>query len=258
MILPSSNLDLENNIFSTLSLVYNKMINGTTGLGSNIAQLVSYTTGNGTITLPDNFTHLLILMGGWGGWGGGSDGSGYGAWGWAGGAFILALRTKSQLTGNSLSYSIGSGGVGWGSGQPGSNGGNTTLTGSGVDLTASGGHGGHRGTSSRWGNDGLGVAPVIQYTNDIGITGANGGSYASGYPTQTTFTFFGLGKGGINGPESGAGSYDGVAGSPGYYYNNYLSSTDGSCSGGGGVGGYHSGTGGLGASGFLRIYYFYN
>jgi len=64
MILPSSNLDLENNIFSTLSLVYNKLINGATGLGSNIAQLVSYTTGSGTITLPDNFTHLLILMGG--------------------------------------------------------------------------------------------------------------------------------------------------------------------------------------------------
>lgn len=253
----SDNIDLQNNIFSTLTLAYNKLLN-VSGLGANIASLAEYITGSGTITLPTNFTHILIIMGGGGGGGGGADGTAYGSGGGGAGAFVLGMRAKAELTGTTLSYSIGVGGAGGTAGNPGSNGSATTLTGSGVNLTAGQGYGGHRGTSARGGNTGAGGTPTTQLTKDIGIAGANGGSYSSGYPVQTTFTFFGIGKGGINGPDQGAGSYDGVGGTAAYLNNNYLSSLDGSCSGGGGVGGYHSLTGGDGADGFLKIYYFYN
>lgn len=260
MNLPNSTLDLENDILNTLTLSYNRLLNASSWLGANIAQLASYTSGSGTITLPSNFTHILIIMGWGGGGGGGSDGTAYGSGGGGAWAFILWMRSKSELTWTSLSYSIGSWGSGWTAWNPWSNGWNTTLSGSNISLTAWGGYGGHRWTSARGGNTWYGGTATTQLTKDLWITGADGGNYNSGagYPVQTSFTFFGIGKGGINGPDQGAGSYDGVGGTASYSNNNYLSSLDGSCSGGGGVGGYHSLTGGNGAKGFLRIYYFYN
>jgi len=254
----NDNINIEDNIFSNLSLVLTKLSGASSGLGTNIASLAEYVTGSGTITLPANFTHILILMGGPGGGGGGANGTAYASGGGGSGAFVMAIRSKEELTGTTLSYSIGSGGVGGTAGNDGGYGADTTLTGSGITLTAGHGWGGHKGTSATRPIMGAGGTATTQLSKDIGINGTSGSSYSSGYPEQTYCTFFGIGKGGICGADSGAGNYDGVGGSPVFTNNNYLTSIGGSCSGGGGVGGYHSLTGGAGASGFIKIYYFYN
>lgn len=264
MNLPNSNLDLENDIFSVLGLAYNKLLNGTTGLGANIAQLASYTTGSGTITLPTNFTHLLIIMWGGGGGGGGSDGTGYGAGAGGGWAFILALRAKTELTWTSLSYSIGTGWTGGTAGNPWNTGSATTLSGSWVSLTAGQGYGGHRGTSARGGGTSSGGTPITQNTNDIGINGTDGAVWTSGATNNTSAAFFGIGRGGMNGSESGMGNAGNgsawvpIPYSPYLGTQHFLDSLDWtSCGWGGAYGGYNF-RGWNGANGFLRIYYFYN
>ena len=259
----SDNIDLQNNIFSTLTLAYNKLLN-VSGLGANIASLAEYITGSGTITLPTNFTHILIIMGGGGGGGGGSDGTGCASGGGGAGAFILGMRAKAELTGTTLSYSIGTGGSGGTAGNPGNNGSATTLTGSGVNLTAGQGYGGHRGTSARGGNTGAGGTPITQLTKDIGIAGGDGTSWSSGATNSSASAFFGICRGGMNGSEAGMGnSGDGAAGTPVPYspyqqLQHFRTALDGTGSGGGGVYGPYSAAGGDGADGFLKIYYFYN
>lgn len=264
MNLPNSNIDLENNIFDTLTLSYNKLLNSATWLGANIAQLASYTTGYGTITLPTDFTHILIIMGGWGGGGGGSNGTGYGAWGGGAGAFIMAMRAKSELTWTSLSYSIwagGSGGTAW---NPWGNGSATTLTGSWVNLTAGQGYGGHRGTSVRGGNTGYGGTAITQLAKDIWINGWPWTNYNSGGTSSSTSAFFWICRWGMNWSESGMwNSGWGCAWVPIPYsiyqqFQHYLDGLDWTGCGWGGAYGGTSFRWGYWATWFLRIYYFYN
>lgn len=264
MNLPNSTIDLENNILDVLTLSYNKILNSAKWLGANIAQLASYTSGSWTITLPSNFTHILIIMG-WGGWGGGgSDWTWYGAGGWGGGALIIAMRAKEELTWTSLSYMIWNWGSGWTAWNPWSSGSATILTGSGVNLTAWQWSGGHKWASWRDGWTWVWWIPITQLPKDIWINWWDGTSYFSWYADSSSIGFYWMCRWGMKGSESGMQNTGWwCAGVPKAYivyqqYQHYLDWMDWTGCGGGGAYGGIAYRWGNWWNWFLRIYYFYN
>lgn len=199
---------------------------------SAVAQMVTdtYTSGNGSFTVPRGVTELTIELWGGGGGGGGSSTNNLGGGGGGGGAYLKT--TLAVSSGQSIAYTVGAGGnAGAANGGSGANGGGTTFG----TYTAGGGTGGSgSGNSSGGGAGGTASGGDI---NTSGTAGGNGGKRG------------GDGGAGANGGAGGNGSTNGAGGV-------------GSAPGGGGGGGERSTgwgasnyAGGAGARGEIRVSY---
>ena len=203
------------------------------------------TTGSFSITVP-SWANCMYVSGAGGG-GGGNASHGLG-----GGGGMSINRTRYAVTGGvTLSGSIGTGGAGATSynaspsNVPGTNGGNTVLTGV---VTLYGGYGGGNHPTSQW------------YGGAGGGAGSTSGGIRMlmGYGGTPTSIYIG---------GNGGDSLFGKGGKGGYYPNNYggITSVNGSngigFGGGGGGGGTDSNnnitTGGTGSQGFLAIEFAY-
>jgi len=210
-------------------------------------------TLSGTFPVPCGVTSVTVeLYGGGAGGGGGADGSNGGVFcgnnrgGGGGGGGAYTIITINVTPGSVFNYSVGAGGCGGNGegecddGDNGTNGGNTTVSGTDaggtpVNLSAGGGQGGRRGNSN--GN----------------VGGTSTGGTASGGTTNTAGTGGGGAQpegsriGGIGG--AGAGPLGGAGGTAGVN-----TSTPGATYGGGGGGGGDS-NGSRGAPGAILITY---
>jgi len=162
---------------------------------------------------------------------------------------VTSAGTGSAIT---LSIGVGSGGAGSSSGTNGATGGNTTVTGTGITLTASGGSGGQNtGTGGAGGS-----TSACTTGGGVGYAGGNGGTGAS----PSTFPGGGGGGGSAgatgDGSAGGAGAYlsvgsggsgDALGGTGGL--DGGAGAQAGSAPGGGGGGGSNNGGNGPGASG---------
>lgn len=177
----------------------------------------AYTTGSGTFTVPADVTNLYVSVCGAGGGGGG--GSDYGSGGGGSGGWYVEQQL-SVTPGQVLSYSVGAGGTGSGSGTAG---GNTTFG----SLTCTGGAGGTRDARGVNGTPaGQEGQPGSLYTGVGGVAGQGGSTpFGSG------------GNGGIGGGPGGSGPAGGSA--SGY--------------GSGGGGGCNNASGGNGTGGYINI-----
>jgi len=201
---------------------------------SSFAQIVSTYTTTGSWTVPDGATQVTVEIWGAGGAGGGSNFSGYGGGGGGGGGY--SIKTFSVTAGQTINYTIGTGGTA-SSGNNGNAGGGSSLihTPSSTSLTANGGGGGSRNGTLTGGTGGTGGTASGGDTNATGSNGTVGS--ATG------------GNGGNSGNTPGSGGA-GVTNGNG---------SSGVLSGGGGGGGERNGTtnrsGGAGANGQVRITY---
>lgn len=185
------------------------------------AQTTQTFTVSGTFTVPSGVTEIIAECWGAGGAGGGSTQNNRGGSGGGGGGYCTNSFTVTP--GQSISYTVGSGGTG--STGNGTAGGATSI----LSLIANGGGGGgaNRGVAGSGGS-------------------ASGGSTNISGGTGTT--------GGNSGGDGGVGA-NGGAGGDGATNNN---GGDGSTPGGGGGGGERSSSnrsGGNGASGLVKISY---
>jgi len=227
-------------------------------------------TGNGTLTIDKAGLADIFIAGGGGG--GGSAGSG-------GGAGAYFINAGIYLPAGSYTVTIGGGGAGGagGTNNPGTDGGDSHLSGSitlvgmrggkGAGFGSTGGGFGNNGGSGGGSSNGLpgyGVAFQGWYggSNTAGSTGSGGGGASAAgisggaggagssntYATGTSTTYCGGGGGGINaGGAGGAGG--GGAGSSGGAGTAGTANTGG----GGGGGGGGSAAGGAGGSGVLIV-----
>ena len=139
----------------------------------------------------------VMIVGGGGG-GGGTQGTGSNGYGGGGGAGGVILREKFRIADGNYGVVVGNGGAGNTSGNPGSNGGNSSL----FSLTSQGGGGGG------WTNDNAG-------TIQVGSTGASGGGAAGGDTggyRQGGENVDGQGHNGGQGTGNTAGDYGGNGG----------------------------------------------
>jgi hypothetical protein len=188
------------------------------------AQVFDSTPGTKTFTVPCDVTSLTVKVWGAGGAGGGSSSNNNGGSGGGAGGYATAKITVGS--GQSIIYTVGSGGTG-SSGSSGTNGGNTTF----LTLSANGGVGGNLNT------------------------GAGGvGGTASGGTTNTAG-----GSGGIGGGNTGGNGGNASSGGSGGAGNNNGNGLDGNAPGGGGGGGERGGgsnrSGGNGGNGRIEITY---
>lgn len=229
-------------------------------MGLNIGGGINF---GGGITLtkgPDEFTvNYLVVAGG----GGGSGGFNTPYAGGGGGAGGLIESSQNILSGVTYTITIGAGGS---PGQIGTDGSNTTFTGTGINLTAlGGGRGGASnsvtgnnggsgggGGSALGGNGGSGGGTGLQPSSasgGFGNNGGNGGGYQAGG---------GGGAGGIGSVGAhGAGRSVAVPGATATYaQGGYDYLTPGTAnSGNGGAGSQYQGTSTSGASGVFVIWY---
>jgi len=179
-----------------------------------------YTTGSGTFTVPADVTKLSINMcGAGGGAGGGSDyGSGGGG---SGGWYLNEEMTVSP--GQTISYSIGTGGTGGAAGT------STTFS----TLTCTGGTAGSRDNS--------------------GVGGTPNGMSPDGEKMNNRSSNFGENAGGRGGSTPyGVGGQGGVGGGPGY---SGSVGSNGTGYGSGGGGGGNNKSGGNGTGGYIKVYW---
>jgi len=231
-----------------------------TGLGT--PNQVVYTSGTQTWSIPSGVTQVEVEMvgGGGGGGGGGTTNNGYynGAGGGAGGYARFVVNT---VTSGSLTITVGAYGAYGASGATGANGstgGNTTVTGTGVSVTAyggGGGNGGNNGTGAAYrvpppgiGGSATATTSTAIVGNFVGISGGSGqtsgvdlAGAAAGSNGGTSY-FGGCGIGVVQNQPSTATAISGDAPSNAY--------------GGGGGGGRYSANGGNGAGGVVIITYF--
>lgn len=208
-------------------------------------QVISATT---SCDIPLNTPYTVEA---WGAGGGGGSRINGGAGGGGGGAYCMltGLAIGSSIT---LTVGIGGGGTGSSSGNNGTVGGNTTVTGTGITVTASGGFGGQ--------SDGTGGAggstSACTTGGGVGYAGGNGGTGAS----PSTFPGGGGGGGsagatgdgstggtGTSAAQGSGGSGDAAGGNGGR--NAAASAQAGNAPGGGGGGGSDNGAQGPGAGG---------
>lgn len=224
--------------------------------------LVSYTSGNGTWTVPAGVTTIeLLMVGGGGGGGGNSGGASYNDGAGGGGAGGLVYKQNYTVTpGAVLNYSIGAAGTA-GNSSKGVDGGNTSFD----TLIAYGGGGGgmgggNSGTTAQGNNGGQGGGSVNYPSALAGGTATQPGSATSGFgnagsPASSINQQSG-GGGGAGGP-GGIASYaitsdmrSSGAGGPGLPFD--ITGTVAWYAGGGGGGrglGGLGGTGGIGGGG---------
>jgi hypothetical protein len=240
-------------------------------------QYTTYTSGSGTYTVPSNVTSIQYLVVAGGGGGGNRAGGGGGAGG-------LVQGTMAVTPGQTIAYSVGTGGAGGaasgGTNNNGTNGTNSTFgsltaVGGGAGATpgdgiaggsgGGAGHGGGPGGAGTLGQGSTGGTGANAFNGAGGGGGAgavggdrsgnSGGAGGAGLTWINGTTYAGGGGGGgradIGGsPGAGGSGGGGAAGSPGA---NGTANT-----GGGGGGGMYTGTGqagGTGGSGVVIVAY---
>jgi glycine rich protein len=181
---------------------------------------ISVFTSNGTFTVPDQITKIMVQSWGGGG-GGGDDGAGNPGNGGGGGAYGLSILTVAPS--QSIPIVVGTGGAG---GSPGSNGGATTV----LTTTAGGGVGGSAGPAVTPGTGGVATG------FDVNMPGQSGARQVSSSP-------------GWGGDAGGGGGGGGAQA-------NIAAQNNGVFPGGAGSGDYVGGVGpGNGANGLVIIFY---
>jgi len=227
----------------------------TDGLNPN---LTTYNTSQ-SFVVPDDASAMLIVGGGGGGGGAGSYGQQAGSSG--GGSGYINLRTSGFSPGQTLSLTVGAGGLGGDPASNGSSGGTTTVAGIG---SASGGQfGAYKGTGGSGGSGGGGTkqggaAGGGAAGGSNGSAGSNGASYTGGAGSSVTLPSWvlpgsGGGAGGVAGGGGGGGLYAGGGGGGAANYT-YSSGGGGQAAtglggGGGGGGGGFQGSSALGGNG---------
>ncbi|RTK96716.1 MAG: hypothetical protein EKK64_03145, partial [Neisseriaceae bacterium] len=191
----------------------------------------TYNSGSGNWTVPAGITSVQIELWGGGG-GGGSGGAGSGANGASGGGGgAYCKKTLTVTPGQTISYTVGSGGTKGTNEGNGGNGGSSTAN-SGA-YTAGGGYGGLGGEDDNT----IATLGGTATGGDINTTGGSSTPVASGNNG---------GKGGDS-PNGGTGGIGGVGG---------LVGANGNAPGGGGGGGSKTDSdGGTGASGRVSFSY---
>lgn len=210
-----------------------------------LSNIVTYTSGSGTYTVPTGVTSILVRLVGGGGAGGSANYSGcsglyhVGSGGGSGGYCERFISSPAV----SYSYSVGAGGTAnittCGNGTVGGSAGGNTTFGTSF-LVANGGNGGLNSYSGFIINGGTGGSAS---GGQLNIPGTRGGvavssSYLSaGYGANSIFGGGGSGLGAINGTSTGfAGTAPGAGGSGSAAYS----------------GGWQAG--GAGAAGLIIIY----
>ncbi len=176
---------------------------------TSVIQTIS-TPGSGSYTVPSGNWYVVscYIAGGGGGGGGGSGGYGGGG----GGQSALALKNGCAILltgGNTVSYTVGSGGAAGSAGAAGSNGSASSVSFDGTSFSTGYGLGGDSGSGSGGGTGG-GSTDTGASGNDAGfsdIGGDGGGGAAGGSGTVGTV---GVAPGG-----GGGGGADGFAGGAG-------------------------------------------
>ena len=212
--------------------------------GSPQATYTSNTTWSKPASVGDDDWVTFYLVGGGGS--GKNWGTGY-SQGGSGGAAHLFTVQGSSIT-SSISIVIGAGGASSSFGGAGNDGANTTITHSGVTITASGGIGGNGSNSAANTTTGnYRIPDLVGFTNVINDPSDVDGGRSAFNSTGHSSVYGGAGAGGYYNGEVQAGSstYGGNGGS---------ANNTGSVPGGGGGGGYGGG-GYAGGSGSVRIYY---
>jgi hypothetical protein len=197
-------------------------IRPTTATNTSGSPMVNTGTGTFTFTVPTGVTRLKITATG-GGAAGGTASSTAGAGSVGGGAGATSILVTSVTSGQVLNITVGAGGV-----ASGGAGGATTVTSTGINISAGGGVGTTTGGTATGGT--LDIPGGTGTRGSLGTNINNGGGGAGGG------SFWGGGGGGGN---FNAGSAGGAA----------------TVYGGGGGGGGCGGTGGAGAAGVVVIEY---
>lgn len=187
--------------------------------------IVVYTTGSNTFTVPADVTRVRVRM-----WGGGAGAAGVvtnaGA---AGGSGAYLEKYLTVIFGNNLTCVVGAGGAGGTAGNAGSDGADSTITGTAITtLTAGKGTGGS-GT-------GAAAAGGTATNGDVNLVGGQGG-------VGVGSAVWSANSGG-HAPMGGAGGAGNIA----------AAAVNGAVPGGGG-GGRLDGTGGSGGAGLIIIEY---
>lgn len=204
-----------------------------------------FNSGTSTWIVPPTVTSVTIeLWGGGGGGGAGENGAGSGEIGGGGGAGGYCSKVVAVTPGDSISYSVGSGGSGQSLDSDLDGGSGSSTTCSTFSLTAFGGSGGGS-FSSGGGAEGLGGIATGGDTNTTGSDGTNsssggfGGASPNGGATQTAQGANGNapGGGGASSDETPGDSGDGAAGRISFTYvpsgTTYNETGDGGCVSGG-------------------------
>jgi hypothetical protein len=215
------------------------LVAGTVSAGTIAAvERTVYVTASGTVTIPAGYTKLHITAIGGGGGGGGSGG-GTGTGGAGGGGAGYLIEQLFDVSGTTISVTLGAGGGGGSGGTPtGAPGGATSVQYYGFSVVAPGGSGGSPspsagtgvdgggGGSGYWGGGGGGGSTS---GGNLGVGGAGGtGVIQSGQAGNAAPN---LASGGAGG--NGAGTQNGGS----------ASGTSGGGGGGGGPGGGRGGSG---------------
>jgi len=213
-------------------------------LNSNLRTATVF-TASGSYVVPDNVSYIrVIACGGGGGGGGGQNGPIAGGGGGAGAPIFEGIVDVTP--GDTLTITIGAGGVGGvngSGGAPGSAGGVTTVSGTGLSLVVLGGTGG-----------GGGSVPNGDGAGGVGYKGTQNGGNGSGSTPGSGYIASVNGGFGTGGSRSGitAGGGGGSIGIGGTGSTSPGNGTDGA--GGGGLTAGVNGSGGTGGNGKVIIY----
>jgi len=150
------------------------------GIGSASSTTIS-STGSQTYTVPRGVDTITITMYGGGGGGGKAVSAGRGGGttngGGGGGGGRIVVTLNEVAPGTVLTFSVGAGGAkGTGSGNNGSDGGNTTLSYGGVDYVAGGGEGSAGGECLSSCKDGTGGVSDCDSGSNCAATSGNNGT----------------------------------------------------------------------------------
>lgn len=237
-------------------------------------------TSSGTYLTPnDGLTHTyrftLCGAGGGGGGGIGNTSTGYAGAGGGAGAFVQSSQTVAPNT--TLTVTVGAGGTagtaggaGGGAAGTGGTGGTTSVSGTGVSLSASPGAGGVAGSASTAATGGLPGGLANNPAVTLPLFGAGGSSLSAANGNAGSASWVGGGGGGAGGGVGANGGGGGTAGSPGNLGGGgtrgfsgsatgvagaSAAANSGSGGGGGGAGasGGAGGAGGTGGSGWVLI-----
>lgn len=182
---------LVNGVEGTTGQILQTISSGATAwVNSGNYTFVSAFTQNGTFTVPAGITRVLIEA--WGAGGGGSSGGG-------GAAGMYLYSVQNVTPGTLLTIAVGTGGAN-ATTNPGSasDGGITTITGSGVSLTAAGGKGAFSTTP------GYAVRYVYSGATYVQYVGQNGDANTFTYAQKNSTTYAIIrkyGDGGAVGPD---------------------------------------------------------
>jgi hypothetical protein len=217
--------------------------------GASGTTVITKTSGSGTI--PTAAAGGVVKAEAWAPGGGGGGAANFGASSAGGGEYACE---PALAVGATVAYVIGAQGAGGApGGNPSTSGGNVTITGTALTVTA---HGGQKGTSTDTpGAGGTGSTNTVHFNGGAGAgtvggqaAGAGGGG--SGGPSSTGNQG---GQGGRAPGTGGAAVPGGGAGGNGSA--NGQNRHTGAAPGGGGGGGGAGGTGGNGGGGHARVTY---